>query len=87
MMRVHCKLFGCETGTQPCCERCANDLYDCDFVQQGLLSPAIWFCRSIFYRARRVIVGRNCGECGKRFRRGYNEHVCSSRCFDNWLPF
>jgi len=85
--QFYCKLFGCDAGKFPCCDRCHTDLYDPGFVDIGKLTPMVWFIRRHTRQVRRVLFGRRCDECKRRFRRGYNESVCSEKCFDNWLPF
>ena len=35
----------------------------------------------------RLIVGRKCIECGRRFWRGFDDELCSRKCLDQWFPF
>ena len=46
-------------------------------------------CHLLGWRRRfwGLIVGRKCIECGRRFRLGFDEDLCSRECFDRWFPF
>ena len=85
-LRLRCRLIGCDHVRDPGCVRCGADIYDPLFIEYGLLDPLLraWW---EFRRWLRKIGPRRCCHCGKRYRRGYDEYVCSSECLDAWLPF
>lgn len=85
-IRARCQLLGCEVSRHiPACGNCGAGLYD-DFVQYGKLDPIFrFYWRTI--NALRKLGPRKCKQCGKKYRRGYNEYLCSEECHDNWLPF
>lgn len=83
--RLVCQLISCSAGDFPECHRCGAEIYG-TFIDPGLLEPLF----RIYWRIRGAIrkLGlRNCDECGKRFKRGYNEYLCSEECHEHWLPF
>jgi hypothetical protein len=85
-VRTRCHLVGCEPLNGPYCIYCRTDLYDDGFIQYGWLEPlfrAWWRARSWLKK----LGPRRCDNCGKKFRHGYNEWICSAECFDDWLPF
>lgn len=86
LRRATCALIGCNLGNDPECQRCGAYLYGGDFIECGKLDPLF----RLYWRVRHLIrkIGpRRCEQCGKKFRRGYSEYICSPECFDNWLPF
>ncbi len=96
-MRFRCQLFGCVIDTDSVCVRCQSFIYNPDFVQQGLLTPAFNFMHSLA-----SMRGFRCEECrrmipirrlvasvrlGERLA-GWNViRFCSESCEDNWTPF
>lgn len=87
MTRLKCRMFGCICAADyPGCHRCEAGIYDANYVQIGALDPlyrAYWRVRHFVER----LTGRRCEVCRKRYWRGYDEWVCSDRCFTDWLPF
>lgn len=86
-MRILCRLLGCtdqgpDGFRQPCCYRCGADIYGA-FIHSGLLYPVF---RAVRWR-RTLVAGRRCDVCGKRFRVGDYEFVCSAECGEKWMPF
>lgn len=85
-MRLRCELFGCVCAENyPACYRCNADLYE-DFIQTGRLKPL--FC--VYWSALRLVqtvTGKRCQVCSRRYWHGYDDYVCSDKCFEDWLPF
>lgn len=86
LKRPKCVLLGCATDDLPCCARCGADLYDYEFLQSGWLDPVFRLTSKVL-RLIRKLGPKKCRQCGKKYRRGYDEYLCSSECFDNYLPF
>lgn len=85
-MRIICRLFGCRFGCEPFCDRCGAYIYDWTFVQVGRLN---WICRGydwLNFMVIQAIIGRRCATCGRRFWRG-GQYCCSTKCYDQWIPF
>ena len=85
-MRIKCRLFGCAVEKFPECEQCrvcGTNLYDREWIDDGWLEPLIFWVEDWFYACDRVLFGRRCSVCGKRFRRGI---ACSDEC-NNQVPF
>lgn len=83
--RTVCILIGCVLGNDPCCDRCGAGLYE-EYIEVGKLYPLF----QMYWRVRgfiRSLGPRTCQHCGKKYRGGYDEYMCSAKCFDEWLPF
>lgn len=87
--RLRCVLTGCiQAEDYPACHRCDAPVYgDPDdagaFIDFGKLD---WF----FHLRRQVrskLARNKCEQCGRKFYFGYNDHLCSEECHDEWLPF
>lgn len=87
MKRVICWLLGCLCATDyPGCHRCEAGIYDADYIQIGKLDPvfvAWWAVRKFVQK----FTGKKCEVCHRRYWVGYDEWVCSDKCFTDWLPF
>jgi len=85
--RIACHLLGCiEAEQYPGCYRCDHGIYDAEYVQYGKLEPLFrlyWWARGVI----RKLGPKKCQQCGKKYRHGYDEYLCSEECHENWLPF
>lgn len=86
-MRVRCWLLGCACArSYPACHYCAADLYEGPFLQEGKLQPILVFWADVKCAVRKL-GPKKCDQCGKKFVHGYDDHLCSEKCFNDWLPF
>lgn len=84
--RLRCVLLGCvQAEDYPGCHFCQTAIYD-DFIEVGKLD---WFFRLRWRVGQwlRRFERHTCEHCRRKFWRGYNDHICSEECFDEWLPF
>lgn len=85
--RVRCWFLGCVCAQDyPACHHCGADLYGGPFLEEGRLEPLFRFGRCI-RQAIRKLGPKKCCQCGKKYRSGYDDQLCSEECFDEWLPF
>ena len=100
-MRIRCVLFGCSVSDDPACHRCHAELYTYDFLQTGLIDPAVAFLG--YLRSIAKLRPFRCSNCGAflsipQFWREWREarwvargffgiKFCSQRCDDDYLPF
>lgn len=89
LARLRCRLLACYTGAFPVCERCGADVYDGAFIEPmqapwPRLAHACWRLRK---RLRRYWPWKRCVQCGCVFMHGWDNELCSAKCFDAWIPF
>lgn len=86
-MSILCQMLGCLDG-EFCCVRCGAARYTDDFIDAGMLSPAIWGARTRWGAVVHMIRGRECAQCKRRFRnQDVWERCCSDECRRDWVPF
>jgi len=87
--RVMCHLFGCQEDAGGCgrCLRCNMYSGDPEFIEVGML-PSLWLWPKWWALGLwRLVVGRKCEVCGRRYWRGYSNWCCSETCGRKWVPF